>query len=386
MSYFSVVIPTRNRIDLLRDCLQSVLLQNFKDVEVIVSDNSTNDSTKHLIESEFKSKNIKYIRPESDLCMPDHWEFAFNYTSGEYVIYLTDRSVLKKDALETIHNHIVSKNETEAVNVVSWRWDLFDDDLLMLSKSSPTLTEGIFQKVSSEKILNEYLGRLGFFSYQFPRALNVCFRRSYGLTLKERIGRLFKPLAPDNSFAFSVLIDLKMIHFIDQSLFISRGLKESSGGKHYFNEALSYYDSLGPEGQFKYTTLSGRTVENGHYEDYLRNMDFLKKIQPLSHEQRAIYFVKCYLEIFAKSNSRDSQIKDNARYYMADWQKKIVNEAPEVQTKVQNEIKKLGRKKIAIYMQALSWPRDVVHKLRYVKALLDGRVYKNALTAANYEN
>lgn len=386
MSYFSVVIPTRNRIDLLRDCLQSVLLQDFKDVEIIVSDNSTNDHTKHLIESEFKSKNIKYIRPESDMCMPDHWEFAFNHTSGDFVIYLTDRSVLKKDALKTLYKHLESKKESEIINVVSWRWDLFDDELLMLSKSSPVSTEGVFQKVSSDKILNDYLGKLGFFSYQFPRALNVCFRRSYGLILKEQMGRLFKPLAPDNSFAFSVLIDLETIHFIDQSLFISRGLKESSGGKHYFNEALSYYDSLGSEGQFKYTTLSGRTVENGHYEDYLRNMNFFKKIQPLSPEQTVIYYLKCYLEIFAKSKSRDLQIKNNARYYMSDWQQKIVNETLEVQTNVQTEIKKLSRKKIAIYMQALSWPRDIVHKLRYLKALIGGRVYKNALAAANYKN
>ncbi|MBK5567266.1 glycosyltransferase, partial [Ensifer sp. SSB1] len=37
---FSVVIPTRNRPDILVDAVASVLEQTFSDLELIVSDNS----------------------------------------------------------------------------------------------------------------------------------------------------------------------------------------------------------------------------------------------------------------------------------------------------------------------------------------------------------
>jgi len=53
---FSIVIPTKNRPGLLKDTVSSVLLQNFKDYELIVSDDSSNNTTKLLI-SDFQSVN-----------------------------------------------------------------------------------------------------------------------------------------------------------------------------------------------------------------------------------------------------------------------------------------------------------------------------------------
>ena len=42
--FFSIVIPTKNRPEYLRESIQSVLLQDFTDYELIVSDNF-NDKT-----------------------------------------------------------------------------------------------------------------------------------------------------------------------------------------------------------------------------------------------------------------------------------------------------------------------------------------------------
>jgi glycosyltransferase involved in cell wall biosynthesis len=41
MASFSVIVPTRDRPDLLEFCLESLAAQTFGDVEVIVSDNPT---------------------------------------------------------------------------------------------------------------------------------------------------------------------------------------------------------------------------------------------------------------------------------------------------------------------------------------------------------
>ena len=47
--FFSIVIPTKNRPELLRDAIRSVLLQNFDDYELIVSDNFNDERTKKLL-------------------------------------------------------------------------------------------------------------------------------------------------------------------------------------------------------------------------------------------------------------------------------------------------------------------------------------------------
>jgi glycosyltransferase involved in cell wall biosynthesis len=46
---FSVVIPTRNRANLLPHALQSVLHQKFDDYEIVVSDNCSSDNTEQVV-------------------------------------------------------------------------------------------------------------------------------------------------------------------------------------------------------------------------------------------------------------------------------------------------------------------------------------------------
>ena len=43
--YFSVIIPTYNRLPLLREALESVRVQSFKDFEIIVVDDGSEDGT-----------------------------------------------------------------------------------------------------------------------------------------------------------------------------------------------------------------------------------------------------------------------------------------------------------------------------------------------------
>ncbi|MDP3974067.1 MAG: glycosyltransferase family 2 protein [Candidatus Daviesbacteria bacterium] len=59
----SVIIPVYNGEKTLRQCLESVLDQAYKNYEVIIVNNNSNDRTKEIIKS-FKQKNIKYIFEE----------------------------------------------------------------------------------------------------------------------------------------------------------------------------------------------------------------------------------------------------------------------------------------------------------------------------------
>jgi glycosyltransferase involved in cell wall biosynthesis len=50
MSFFSVVIPTYNRVRLIRKALDSVLGQDYQDFEIIVVDDGSTDGTEHVLE------------------------------------------------------------------------------------------------------------------------------------------------------------------------------------------------------------------------------------------------------------------------------------------------------------------------------------------------
>lgn len=63
----SVIIPTYNRKDLLKQAIDSYLNQNYKKVEIIVVDNASDDGTTKLIEEQYPQ--IKYIKLKENIAI-----------------------------------------------------------------------------------------------------------------------------------------------------------------------------------------------------------------------------------------------------------------------------------------------------------------------------
>jgi glycosyltransferase involved in cell wall biosynthesis len=59
MPLFSIIIPTYNRAHLIAKTIESVLLQNFKDFEILVVDDGSKDNTEEVVKS-FTDVRIKY--------------------------------------------------------------------------------------------------------------------------------------------------------------------------------------------------------------------------------------------------------------------------------------------------------------------------------------
>ncbi|MFH1641568.1 MAG: glycosyltransferase [Nanoarchaeota archaeon] len=57
----SVIIPTRNRAKMLKNCLNSLVRQTKKSDEVLIIDNNSNDNTKDIVLSFKKKLPIKYL-------------------------------------------------------------------------------------------------------------------------------------------------------------------------------------------------------------------------------------------------------------------------------------------------------------------------------------
>ena len=98
----SVIIPTFNRPKYFREALDSALNQTYRNIEVVVSDNSTGDDTERLIQDYLAiDKRIKYFRHEN-FTSHDNWNFARNYNNpaAEYVNWLMDDDLFYPTKLE----------------------------------------------------------------------------------------------------------------------------------------------------------------------------------------------------------------------------------------------------------------------------------------------
>ena len=226
---FLVVIPTRNRADLAINAVNSVINQQDCRVEVIVSDNSTdNEEVAKLSEFclEIGDNRVRYIRPSEPMAMTDHWDWAMNealnLSRASHIMYLTDRLILKPFALRDISGIVNLYPE----KVISYSWDLINDISLPFI-SFQLIRTGKLYEVSSQDLLD--LAAESFFNYSLPRMLNCCCPRKIIEAVREKYGKCFFSDNPDFNFAYTCLEIEDSVLFYDYPLIISYGLSVSNG-------------------------------------------------------------------------------------------------------------------------------------------------------------
>lgn len=123
MPYFSITIPVYNVEKYIRQCLDSVMEQTFKDFEVIIlDDGSTDDSGNICDEYALKDSRIKVIHDENmGLLMARRR--ALQYAKGEYVLFLDSDDYWEKNLLESIHDVL----EEKKVDFVFFRYRAVDE-------------------------------------------------------------------------------------------------------------------------------------------------------------------------------------------------------------------------------------------------------------------
>ncbi|MBC7937190.1 MAG: glycosyltransferase, partial [Rhizobacter sp.] len=72
----SVCIPAYKNADFLRRCLDSLVSQSFTGFEVILSDDSPDDSVATIAEAYKKDLQIIYFKNDPSLGTPANWNFA----------------------------------------------------------------------------------------------------------------------------------------------------------------------------------------------------------------------------------------------------------------------------------------------------------------------
>src|SRR6266576_2940044 len=98
MTRFSVVVPTRDRPDLLEFCLESLAGQTAEDVEVVVSDNPAQTPAREVFDR-WSRPGWRYVRPERPVPMHENFERACAEATGDYVAVVIDKTVLQPSAL-----------------------------------------------------------------------------------------------------------------------------------------------------------------------------------------------------------------------------------------------------------------------------------------------
>lgn len=96
MVKFSVLLPTRNRLEYLKFAVESVLGQNYSNWEIIISDNCSEQDVLGYVEG-LNDSRIKYVRTAAFIPVTDNWNNALAYATGDYIIMLGDDDCLMEN-------------------------------------------------------------------------------------------------------------------------------------------------------------------------------------------------------------------------------------------------------------------------------------------------
>lgn len=293
---FSVLIPAKGRPSYLQDAIQSILLQDDVVAEVLVSNNGADPALRDVVARFGTHKNIRYVEQPSVLNMPVHWETASRLLQGEYVIVLTDRSLLRQGALQRLASII--DGASEKIDAISWSWDLYYDHLKILLPHNANSNKRGF--LEPKHILSDFAKGMSEFPYALPRGLNSCVHRSVIDQIRSIRGQAFLPVNPDFSFAFSVLCLANNLYHEPTPLFVSQGLKVSNGNMGYEGDAQRYTNELGAEGEFKFVPIISSFVQNSIHEDFLRTMAAFRNDAMAGEWNRKAYYLQTIEELQAK--------------------------------------------------------------------------------------
>lgn len=111
MPKVSILIPTYNDSKYIKETLDSITCQNFKDYEILICDDGSTDNTKEVVENYKNNKEkIKYIYQDN----ADQLNALINlipYIKGEYVYILhSDDLLYDKDTLSKMVNYMEQSN------------------------------------------------------------------------------------------------------------------------------------------------------------------------------------------------------------------------------------------------------------------------------------
>ena len=100
----SVLVLTRNRLDVLRNCIQSILRQRRQDFELVILDDASDDvDSARAIAEEFRDPRIRPFHVTSSLGVAGGRNFLMERANGEILVVIDDDAVfVRDDALDEV--------------------------------------------------------------------------------------------------------------------------------------------------------------------------------------------------------------------------------------------------------------------------------------------
>lgn len=209
----SIVVPIYNVEIYLRECLDSILNQTLKDIEIIcVNDGSTDNSLNIVLEYAEKDSRIKVINKKNS-GYGNTMNVGINAAIGEYIGIVEPDDYIKLEMYETLYN-IAKKYDLDLIKADFYRFTGNKQNIhLEYNQLSP-------DKKYYGKVLNpkDNIEVFKFIMNTWSGIYSREFLHRYHIRHNETPGASFQ----DNGFWFQTFCWARKIYFVNEPFYMNR--------------------------------------------------------------------------------------------------------------------------------------------------------------------
>ena len=324
---YTIIIPAKNSFTYIKDCIQSVITQDFTDYELIVSDNEPLNNTFDYVTS-LNHPNIRLLKNEEQLSMVDHFEWALSHATGQWVIILgADDGVMPY--FFKLAEFLTKKADEKNIKAINSAISFFiwNGCQAVYGDTAIDYNAKAFYSIKNSKfeILNALIGNKYYINLPYMYATSLVHKSVIEEAKQKQNGMFYAAQTPDACSA-AIICSIEN-EYIESAIPLgwsgaspsSNGLKYSKNKKEYQAE---YFKNMSSK-VIKWNELVGkwnpidgdRTVDNFRayfFEALLqthRLQSSLWKNIYNSKLLKTILFAALHLEIQQNSKNKDEQIE-----------------------------------------------------------------------------
>lgn len=208
----SIILPTLNARDYIEECLESILGQTLKEIEIICVDAGSSDGTRELIEAyAAHDDRIRLIISERK-SYGYQMNLGISQASGKYIGIVEADDIVALDMYEELCN-AAEENQLDLVKADFYRFTTVNGTRSMARVF--VAKEGYYNKVvnpSEERICFHFPMNTWSGIYRSE------FLKKYGICHNETPGAAFQ----DNGFWFQTFMYAKRVYFINKPFYMNR--------------------------------------------------------------------------------------------------------------------------------------------------------------------
>lgn len=294
----SVILPVYNAEEYLNECLDSIVNQTLKDIEIICINDGSTDNSLDILETYAKNdKRIKIISKENG-GLGAARNIGLKNSSGEFISFIDSDDFIELNMLEELYNNAISNQS----DVVVFKFACFNEDSSKLDYSIQGFDfDNIFNDVDFDNFTFDYHNIKKYVLNASFATWTKLYNREYlfnnNFEFDENI------VFEDVPFHIKVILNTNKISFSPNFFYCYRHNPNS-----LVNTSENGFDI------FKIIDIVENYLKDNYYFGEFKNeFDHFKIVQILNYilsTQSEIYFQKAKEE-FSKMKLSSTNILDN---------------------------------------------------------------------------